>query len=222
MATRLGLEAWFPWSGPEEHLARLIEPLGTSIEALRARGAVSIPGRPYLEDRLPEDGPLFPTPSGRIELYSKTLHELNFDPLPRYTAHPGPPPGYFRLIYGRAPVHSFARSENNAILDALMPENEVWISPKSAQLAGVRHGDRARMENSDGVRGLPVLVKVTPGIRNDCVYLVHGFGHKSRALHLAAGRGASDTELMSRVQVDPIMGGTGMRVNFVRLLAGES
>jgi thiosulfate reductase/polysulfide reductase chain A len=222
MAARLGLEAWFPWSGPDEHLLRLIEPLGTSIEALRARGAVSIPGRPYIEDRLPEDGPLFPTPSGKIELYSKTLKDAGFDPLPRYTAHPEPPTGYFRLLYGRAPVHSFARSENNALLDALMSENEVWISPKSAQLAGVSDGDRVVLENMDHVRGSAIRVKVTKAIRNDCVYLVHGFGHKSRALRRAYGKGASDAELMTRVQVDPIMGGTGMRGTFVRLVpAGQ-
>ena len=73
-----------------------------------------------------------------------------------------------------------------------------------------------RLENEDGVRSLPVRVKVTEGIRRDCAYMVHGFGHRSKALRLAFGRGASDTELMSRVKVDPLMGGTGMRVTFVR------
>jgi thiosulfate reductase/polysulfide reductase chain A len=38
-------------------------------------------------------------------------------------------------------------------------------------------------------------------------------------LSRAGGRGASDTDLMSRVKIDPIMGGTGMRVNFVKPLA---
>jgi thiosulfate reductase/polysulfide reductase chain A len=37
-------------------------------------------------------------------------------------------------------------------------------------------------------------------------------------LSRAVGKGASDTDLMSHVQIDPVMGGTGMRVNFVRLL----
>jgi thiosulfate reductase/polysulfide reductase chain A len=32
----------------------------------------------------------------------------------------------------------------------------------------------------------------------------------------AYGKGISDTNLMTRVSVDPLMGGTGMRVNFVR------
>ncbi len=221
MAARLGLEAWFPWSTPDEHLAKLIEPLKTTIPALRARGAVSIPGRPYIEDRTPEDGPLFATESGKIELYSKVLKDSGFDPMPRYTPPEDPPSGYYRLLYGRAPVHSFARSENNAALNALMPENELWISTRSARDSGVRDGDRAVLENSDGVKSLPIRVKVTEGIRNDCVYMAHGFGNRSRAMRKAYGRGASDNGLMSRVKVDPIMGGTGMRVNFVRLLKNE-
>ena len=224
LAARLGLDAWFPWATPDQHLTRLIEPLGTSVAALRARGSVAVPGRPYLEDRTDVDGPPFPTESGKIELYSKTLQEAGFDPLPKFTQPADPPPGFLRLIYGRAPVHSFARSENNEALHALMPENELWISTSSARRFGFRNGDRAVLENTEGVRSLPVRLKVTEGIRNDCAYMVHGFGQKSRALRKAFGRGASDTELMTRVKVDPIMGGTGMRVNFIRLRTegGES
>ncbi len=69
----------------------------------------------------------------------------------------------------------------------------------------------------DGVKSGPVRVKVTQRIRGDCVYLVHGFGHTARGLRFARGRGASDSELCTRYKVDPVMGGTGMNVNFVRL-----
>jgi len=217
MARRLGLEAYFPWEKPEEHLAKLIEPLGVNAAELRARGAVSFPGRPYIEDRLPTDGPLFATQSGKIELYSPLLKNLGFDPLPRYTPVSDPPLGYFRLIYGRAAVHSFARSENNEVLDALMPENEAWINTKAANDLGLREGERVVTENLDGVKSLPIRVRITPGIRKDCLYMVHGFGHESRALERAYHRGASDTGLMTRVSIDPLMGGTGMRVNFVKI-----
>ena len=113
-------------------------------------------------------------------------------------------------------MHSFARSQNNAVLDALMAENSVWLHTTTAAAFGVRDGDRVPLENQDGVRSLPILVKVTEGIRADCAYMVHGFGHRSQALHKAYRRGASDTTLITRVAIDPLMGGTGMRVNFVR------
>jgi thiosulfate reductase/polysulfide reductase chain A len=81
----------------------------------------------------------------------------------------------------------------------------------------LRSGDRVMLVNQDGTRSGPVRVKVTERIRGDCVYLVHGYGHTARGLHFARGRGASDSQLVTRFKVDPIMGGTGMNVNFVRL-----
>ena len=218
MAHRMGLEAYFPWKTPEEYLETLVRPLGVNMDVLLTKGAVAFPGRPYISDRLPEDGPLFPTQSGKIELYSPLLKQLGFDPLPRYTPIEEPPVGYFRLIYGRAPVHSFARSQNNAWLDALMDENVAWINEDAARDLRLSEGQKVILENQDGVRSLPIRVSITKGIRRDCLYMVHGFGHESRRLRLAYHRGASDTGLMTRVKVDPIMGGTGLRVNFVKVV----
>jgi thiosulfate reductase/polysulfide reductase chain A len=45
--------------------------------------------------------------------------------------------------------------------------------------------------------------------------MVHGFGHNNKKLSRAYGKGASDSQLITRVLIDPIMGGTGMRGNFV-------
>jgi thiosulfate reductase/polysulfide reductase chain A len=61
---------------------------------------------------------------------------------------------------------------------------------------------------------------VTERIRNDCVYIVHGFGHKAPLMKLAHGRGASDTHLQTRYDLDPVSGGAGLRNNFVRIVPG--
>jgi thiosulfate reductase/polysulfide reductase chain A len=45
--------------------------------------------------------------------------------------------------------------------------------------------------------------------------MVHGFGHTAKGLRFARGKGASDAQLLTRYQTDPLMGGTGMNVNFV-------
>ncbi|HSM27841.1 MAG TPA: nitrate reductase, partial [Thioalkalivibrio sp.] len=66
-----------------------------------------------------------------------------------------------------------------------------------------------------------VRVRVTERIRPDSVYIVHGFGHTDDRQRLAAGRGADDNGLMTRILIDPIMGGTGMRGNFVTLVPEE-
>ena len=215
LAKKLDLGDFFPWETPEQHLETILAPLELDGKELLNCGAVSFPGRPYLEDRPPEER-TFDTASGKIELYSQELADIGAHPLPVYAPPTEPYKGFVRLIYGRAPMHSFARSQNNAALSALMPENEVWLHPSVAKTYGIASGDRVALENGDGIKSDPVLVRVTEGIRSDCAYMVHGFGQKSKSLRRAGGRGASDTSLMSRVSVDPLTGGTGMRVNFVR------
>ena len=65
-------------------------------------------------------------------------------------------------------------------------------------------------------------VRVTERTRPDSVWLVHGFGHTAPGLSLGRGIGADDSGLMTRVLYDPIMGGTGMRGNFVTFRKGAA
>lgn len=220
-AARMGLSEYFPWKDPQDHLRRIIAPLGINEQELMALGAVSFPGRPYIDDRTENDGPLFPTQSGKIELLSSVLKDLELEALPTYEAVADPPAGYVRLIYGRSPVHSFSRTQNNVWLDDLMQENPVWISATAAAAFHVRDGDKAILENQDGVKSPPVTLRTTPAMRNDVAYTVHGFGAQSPSLKKAHQHGFSDTALMTRIAIDPLMGATGMRVNFVRLLPVE-
>jgi thiosulfate reductase/polysulfide reductase chain A len=101
-----------------------------------------------------------------------------------------------------------------------MSENEVWVNASVAARYGLKSGDRVRLKNQDGVLSNPVKVRATEAIRGDCVYMVHGFGHTSKMLRRALGRGASDAQLVTRYETDPLMGGTGMNVNFVTLETG--
>ncbi len=71
------------------------------------------------------------------------------------------------------------------------------------------------MKNQDKAVSNRVRVRVTERIRPDCVYMVHGFGHTSKGLKHAFGKGASDAQLITKYATDPLMGGTGMNVNFV-------
>ena len=81
---------------------------------------------------------------------------------------------------------------------------------------GLEQGQMIKLRNQDGVESSPVPVKVTERIRPDCVYMTHGYGHTARDLTNHAG--ADDAHLITRYVTDPIMGGTGMNVNFVTFL----
>ena len=225
LASRLGLASFFDWKDPLDVIRWRVEAAGHDFDRLRRDGVI-------LGTRLPvaeEEGLAltFDTPSKKIELFSTTLASAGFDPLPNYTPHAQPPDGMFRLLFGRAPTHTFGRTTNNRVASAVFSENELWINTVAANaLSGfeekpLKSGESIVLENQDGVRSAPIKAKVTERIRGDCVYMVHGWGHTSNGLKLAKGRGASDSELVTKYEVDPIMGGTGMNVNFVRILRME-
>jgi thiosulfate reductase/polysulfide reductase chain A len=52
--------------------------------------------------------------------------------------------------------------------------------------------------------------------------MVHGFGHTQKQMKRSYSRGASDTQLITRVLTDPLMGGTGMRGNFVTFITEKT
>lgn len=216
LGIRLGLPSFFPWESAEHYTESRLKPLGIDCELIKKEGVVLGEQKPiyYEEGATPQ----FYTESGRIELFSQKLAANGFDPMPVYREDDveDPPPGYYRLLFGRAPMHTFGRTTNNDLLLETGKENAVWVNTQVAASWGLKNGDRIHLRNQDNVTSeFTAPVKVTEGIRPDCVFVVHGFGHQSRKLSKAHGRGINDSELVTRVKVDPIMGGTGMNVNFV-------
>lgn len=222
LAIKLDLGEYFPFEKIEDELDWQLKKMGSSLEEMQKIGVKTFE-REY--DDLyfaPNEDVEFITNTGKIELYSTELEDAGFDPLPKYTAHEEPPAGFYRLIYGRGPAHTFSRTANNPNLTDIMDENTLWVNPKVAKEWGLAQGQEVWLKNQDGVySNFAIKVRVTERIRWDSVYMVHGFGHDDKRLKRAYGKGASDSSLITRVHVDPIMGGTGMRGNFVTFLTEE-
>ncbi len=217
LAKKLGLEAYYPWTDIEQYLEARLSKAGLSFAELKEKGIIRGPKQPvYFDEGVPAE---FPTPSGKIEFYSTQLQEKGFDPVPKYRKTPEPPPGMFRLLFGRAPVHSFGRTQSNPILHEMMPDNEVWVNADVAGRLGLTDNSWVTLTNQDGVTSNRVRLKATQRIRPDCVYMVHGFGHTAVRLRRAFGKGANDAQLVTRYETDPLMGGTAMNVNFVTIQA---
>ena len=216
LGEKLGLGAYYDYDHFEEVLEWQLERLGSSLEEMKSIGVKKYERKdPHLYF---QDGevPEYNTPTGKIELYSNVLEQHGFDPLPKYVAHPEPPDNYYRLIYGRAPMHTFSRTSNNPNLTDLMDTNKVWVNPKVAKIWGFKKGQKIKLKNQDGVVSeFPIEIRITERIRWDSVYIVHGFGHNNKKLTRAFGKGVNDTALITKVMTDPVMGGTGMRGNFV-------
>ena len=219
---RLGLGSYYNYKDFREVLDWQLKQAGSSLKEMEQIGLKKFDRKTpvYI---LPGSDYKFKTESGKIQLYSHELEAAGFDPMPKLTLHPQPEEGFYRLIYGRAPMHTFSRTANNRNLVALMPENSVWINPQVAELWGLKKDQYIWLKNQSGViSNFSVKVRITERIRWDSVYIVHGFGHHHKPLTYAFGRGVNDTELISNVMVDPVMGGTGMRGNFVTFIKDKS
>ncbi len=219
LAEKLGLGNYFPWKDIEEYFNYRLTAAGLSFDELRKNGIILGAKQPiYFDEGVPAE---FPTPSGKIEFYSPQLQQAGFDPVPKYKRPSNGPVGSFRLLYGRASVHSFSRTQSNRILSDMMSENEVWINTIIAERYGIKNGDYIKLKNQDGVMSNKVKVKVTERIRPDCVFMVHGFGHTAKGLKHVYLKGASDAQLLTRYEIDPLMGATSMNMNFVTIEIGD-
>jgi thiosulfate reductase/polysulfide reductase chain A len=220
LGAELGLSDYFAFSTFEEYLDTRLQGAGTSLAELRAKGVKLVPRKTplYLADGEPYE---FHTPSRKVELYSRQLADAGFDPLPVHRALPEPAPGMFRLLYGRSPLHTFGRTQNNPVLAGLEPGNALWMSPEAAARLGLAPGQPVMVSNPRGDVTGPLPLQVTGRMPDGAVYMVHGFGHRSPGLSRADGQGGDDSAVIDLYAVDPISGSTGMRTQFVTVRAAR-
>lgn len=216
LGNKFGLHDFFDYFEYDEVVDYQLKMAGYSLAELRKKGVITLP-RKEKEMYLDESGEVkFDTPTGMIELYSLAMEDEGFDPMPVYTEHPEPPDGYFRLNYGRAPMHTFSRTANNRQLTDIMDTNTIWVNPQVAADFDLTPGDNVYLKNAEGtISTFPAKLRLTERIGMDSVYIVHGFGHSDKRLSKSYGKGICDTELMNKPMIDPVMGGTGMRGTFV-------
>ncbi len=198
----------------ESYLDKRLKSINSSLDELKTKGVLTQVQKNLY--RQPGEPLRFKTPSGKIELFSRQLVESGFDGVPRYNEPVKNPPGYFRLLFGRSPHHTFGRTANNRFLRELTPENELWVNKLAGEEMKLKHGEYIFLVNQEGVKSeTRIKVRLTHRIRPEVVYMYHGFGHTDNRLRAARGKGANDSDLITHWSIDPIMGATGMHNNFV-------
>ncbi|MGQ9834374.1 MAG: molybdopterin-containing oxidoreductase family protein [Thermoanaerobaculaceae bacterium] len=172
--------------------------LAESFAAFKQAGLWSNP-QPFVPKTV------FPTPSGKLNIYVQEFADKGFDPLPGWMPKREEPSNEypFYLVTTIPAVHRRNSTQNNAYLNEIMPTNFVLLHPQTAQELGVRNGEVVRIRSRVGAIQLPV--KVSPAIRPDCVLVPHGFGHQSRLLTLAYAKGARDGDLVPSQTMDDIL-----------------
>ncbi|HBG18891.1 MAG TPA: twin-arginine translocation pathway signal protein [Desulfobulbaceae bacterium] len=210
IAKRMGYDKDIPVKTIEELVDKDLEVAGLSLDKLKKEDGIHLmDGKdPYT---MPEDF--------EIILYNEELEDAGFPGVPTYIPVEQPPAGYARLLYGRVPVHTFNRTQNNIWLKNAMPDNPIWLNDELAAKMGLKDGDMVGLVNQVGFKSrTTTTVKTTPGIRKDAIFMAHGYGTANPLMTVAVNAGIDDTSLMTKATVDPETGAHGMRNTFVKFV----
>lgn len=161
---------------------------GITVEQLRAQPGYKItipaPGpeeyKKYETGKLRPDGkPGFNTPTGKVEIYSTILKELNLDPLPIYRDpiyRTLPEANGFPLILlggPRVPMYTHSKQREIPWLRELMPRPVVRINPHDAETRGIRDGDEVVVVSPWGK--INAVAEVTVIVPKGVVDMFHGW-----------------------------------------------
>lgn len=157
------------------------EPAFQDTEEEMIRQALDHPGNPHLADVTYETlaekqfvkgrvKPLLPgklpTPSGKIELYSRTMERRGFPPLPTYTPLAGD--GDLPFLFIPAPNHNFLNSTfaHNEKHVRLEKAPKLHMNEADAAALGITTGDCVRLWNDRGECELMAIAgeDVLPGV----------------------------------------------------------
>ncbi|KJS21082.1 MAG: DMSO reductase [Clostridiaceae bacterium BRH_c20a] len=122
----------------------------------------------------PENNP-FPTPSGKIEIFSQRLYEMNepkeIPAVPKYiSSWEGPEDPLtekypLQCIGWHYKRRSHSTHDNNPWMEEAARQ-EMWMNPEDAKARGIKTGDKAKVFNDRGTTIIPVLVtsRIMPGV----------------------------------------------------------
>jgi anaerobic selenocysteine-containing dehydrogenase len=156
LAIGAGQDEYWPWKDTEEISNFRLDKTGLSLKDVVDRMIVF----PDNFDLQPYHKTGFPTPSGKVELYSSVLEDLNYDPMPYYEEPPESPArlpevaeeyplilntgGNFRPMYHSEFMHKGIGSREKH------PDPLMDIHPDTAENLGINDGDWAYIETRRG------------------------------------------------------------------------
>jgi len=175
IAVRLGLGDLF-WGGDTRAAMDWIlrRSVGVGYDEIPVPDGLLVPSREafrkYERGLLREDGrPGFPTPTGKVEVWSTILEKYGFDPLPTYRE----PEDYGEELAGkyplllvtgtRIPVYTHSKHRELSWLRDISPDPVININPEDAGARGIAEGDPVVMETPYGrMRARAHLTHVVP------------------------------------------------------------
>ena len=213
LAKRLGYGKYFPWNDVEEALDHFLEPSGITIQGLKNDSRGMFWGNPDVVKRYKFRQEGFPTPSGKVEIFSERLAKMGYDPLPVYhepaespVSQPDIAEAYPFIYTTGARIRHFTHSQHRNIprLRQIHPDPLIEINPEDAKKLGIQEGDGVMVESPRGATTFKA--RVTADILPRVVHMEAGWGGEANVNLL------TDDE-----NFDPISGYPGFRSGLCRM-----
>lgn len=217
LAKRLGYGEYFPWNDVEEALAHFLEPSGITIQGLKDDSRGMFWGNQDVVKRYKFRQEGFPTPSGKVEIFSERLAKMGYDPMPTYhepsesgLSQPGVLKDYPLIYTTGARIKEFTHSQYRNIprLRNMHPDPLIEINPEDGESLGISEGDMVLVESPRGEAKFKA--RVTSDILPGVVHMEAGWGGEANVNFLT-----DDEEL------DPISGYPPFRSGLCRVRKGD-
>ncbi|MFC2070565.1 molybdopterin-dependent oxidoreductase [Chloroflexota bacterium] len=209
LGRRMGYGEYFPWNTEEEVVDFFLKPSGMTREQLENEHPE---GMFYVPDDEKYQSGVYRTPSGKIEIYSETLLENGYDPIPEYIEPSQSPISTPELAKkypvilttgSRLPQYTHSQLRNIPSLRKEAPEPLAEINPETAAKYGLADGDMMVVETPKGSVTMKThtIEELSPGI----VSIPHGWSE-------------ANANLLTSLDVrDPITGYTEMKALLCRV-----
>lgn len=198
LGRKMGYAELFPWKTDEEMVDHLLIPSKLTLKQIEEHPEGMFYA-PKAYELYKKTG--FKTPSGKIEIYSETLAQAGFDPLPTHrepSRSPVSTPDIAKeypliMITGtriREYIHTQLR--NVPAVRELSPEPVAELHPAAAGKYGIVDGKEMIVETKEG--SIKLMAKLTPDIAEKVISVPHGWAK------------ANVNELVNKDFRDPILG----------------
>lgn len=236
LACRLDFGEHF-WNGDIEAAYRYqLSPSGLTLEALRQRpGGISVPLQARYQKFAEQENGIargFRTPTRKIELYSETMLEHGYPPLPQYEeplVSPLSRPDLadrYPLILTCTKHTLFCETQHRALpsLRRQQLDPEVEIHPASASERGIQPGDWVRVETPEG--SIRARARLNDTLQPNVACGQHGWWQASPEIGAPgydpfSSDGVNYNLLISNKAVDPVSGSVPHRAYLCQIRLDE-
>lgn len=223
IAKEFGVENYFQKS-PEEITKEFIQSLNKEQrDEINENGVLAFYENSNMYPQAKGDRLVFNTTTGKVQFKVPEFDEIakikgdKYAGMPIYKDPKKPKKNEMRLLTGRVPNHSHARTQNNWMLMELDSNNPVWVNTKDAIKLGFKKGDKVILKNvTTGCKSDSQDILITDKIKENVLFASHGFGHISKSLSVGYNKGIAEQNFCS-YDIDPLSGACGFNNGFVTI-----